>query len=583
MEKFIGVPASPGYAIGEAYIYNQDVHIPRYSISTRQVEFEVDRFYVSLRKTKMEYEKLRDKIVSEMSEDEGKFLDAHILMTEDQVLIQDVVEKIRTEKMNVEWVVYQVTDQLVKKFSAMENEYFRDRAGDIWDIGRKILQKLLVHNTKSLADLDKEVIVVSSDLTVSDTASMRKEFVLGFITQYGGRTSHSAILARALGIPLVLGINDIAHKINTGDTVIVDGIKGVVIINPDEEELKNFAREKDRFEKREKEFFSIKDLITDTIDGKRIVLKANMEIPEQEIDSVLKYGAEGVGLYRSEFLYLSKKNRILPTEEEQFLSYKFILEKFTKGEVTIRTLDLGGDKIIQGVTDTELNPNLGWRAIRFCLSNRNIFETQLRALLRASIYGDLSIMFPLITCLDEVISAKEILAEVKESLNKEGITFKKDIKVGIMIETPSAAILSDVLAKHVDFFSIGTNDLIQYIMACDRDNEKINHLFQPLHPAVLRSISMIINNAHENGIKVSVCGEMASELLSIPIFVGMGVDELSMSSKTILETKKMIRNINFAEAAKLVTEVLTYTNSFAISSRITEWLKDNLGSIISTF
>ncbi|HOV13302.1 MAG TPA: phosphoenolpyruvate--protein phosphotransferase [Spirochaetota bacterium] len=579
MEIVEGIAASPGITIGEAFIYNQDLLIPKFSISERQVELEIDRFYVALRKTKEEYERLRIKIVEEMSEDEGKFLDAHILMTEDQSLIQEVVEKMRTEKKNVEWIIYQVVDSLVKKFKQMEDEYFRDRAIDILDIGRKLIQILLSHKNFSLADLSKDVIVVSTDLTVSDTASMNKKHVLGFVTELGGRTSHVAILAKALAIPAVLGLKDIAHKINTGDMIIVDGNSGKVIINPDEKTIFVYQKEKLNYEKRETYFLTQKDLPSVTLDGKPISLKANMEIPEQEIESVIYHGAEGIGLYRSEFLYLSKKRRILPTEDQQFEAYKFILEKFSDSPVTIRTLDLGGDKVLEGVTERELNPYLGWRAIRFCLSRQDIFKTQLRALYRASIFGNLKIMFPMITGLEEVHEVKKVVDEVKKDLKKENIKFKNDVPLGYMIETPAAALASDIIAKSSDFFSIGTNDLIQYTLACDRGNQKVAYLYQPLHPSVLKLIKIIIDSAHNNNIKVSLCGEMGSDLESVIVLIGLGVDELSMGPVSILEVKEIVRNIKYEEAKILAKELVTLNDCIEVKKRLNSWIKSNLKNL----
>ncbi len=579
MEIIEGIAASPGITIGEAFIYNQELLIPRFSISERQVELEIDRFYVALRKTKEEYERLRVKIVEEMSEDEGKFLDAHILMTEDQSLIQEVVEKMRSDKKNVEWVIYQVVDSLVKKFKQMEDEYFRDRAIDILDIGRKLIQILLSQKNSSLADISKEVIVVSSDLTVSDTATMNKKLVLGFVTEMGGRTSHVAILAKALAIPAVLGLKDIAHKVNTGDMLIVDGTKGRIIISPDEKTLLQYKKEKEIYGKREHYFLSQKDLPSITLDGRIINLKANMEIPEQEIDSVILHGAEGVGLYRSEFLYLSKKRRVLPSEEQQFDAYKFVLEKFSDLSVTIRTLDLGGDKILEGVTEREMNPYLGWRAIRFCLSNKDIFKTQLRALYKASVFGNLKIMFPMVTGLEEIRDIHKIVEEVKKELKKENIKFKNDIPLGLMIETPAAALVSDFLAKSSDFFSIGTNDLIQYTLACDRGNQKIAYLYQPLNPAVLKLIKITIDNAHKNNIKVSLCGEMASDFECVVVLVGLGIDELSMGPVSIPEVKEIIRKLRYDEVKDISEELLNLSDYVEVKKRLRAWIKSNLKDV----
>jgi len=518
-------------------------------------------------------------MITEMSEDEGKFLDSHILMTEDQAFIKEVIGKLKKDKKNVEWIIFQVVDSLVKKFSKMEDEYFQERAIDILDIGRKVMQKLLAKKNLSLSSLEKEVIVISTDVTVSDTASMNKNHIKAFVTEIGGWTSHASILSRALGIPAVFGIENISHLVNTGDTIIVDGIYGKVIINPTENKLKEYISIKDQYDKKENEYLSIKDLPSETKDGKKIKIKANMEVPEQEIDSVLEHGAQGIGLYRSEFLYLSKKMRVLPTEEQQYEAYKSILKRFTKNSVTIRTLDLGGDKVLEDVIEKELNPYLGWRAIRFCLGRPKIFKTQLRALYRASMFGSLKIMFPMITGLEEVLAAKKIIDEVKEELRNDKIKFKEDVPVGIMIETPAAALVSDVLAKHVDFFSIGTNDLIQYTLACDRGNEKVAYLYEPLHPSILKLIKLTIDNAHKENIKVSLCGEMAADVENAVVLVGLGIDELSMASRSLLEVKKVIRNINYKEIISLSESLLNMDDFRQVIRKVKNWTRKNISFI----
>jgi phosphotransferase system enzyme I (PtsI) len=576
VQRFSGIPASPGIMIGEAFIYNQDFLIPKYSISELQVEFEIDRFYKALRKTKTDLEALRKNVLEEFGESEAQFIDSHILMTEDQTLIQEVVNRMRAEKKNVEWIIYQVVDSLFKKFNQMDDDIFKDRAIDVLDIGRKIMQKLMAQKNTSLADLNSDVIVFCSDLSVSDTASMNKDHVKAFVTELGGRTSHSAILARALGIPAIVGLHDIAHRVTTGDTVIIDGVHGIVIVDPDEKAITEYEDKQKEYVRKEHESFALKDLPSITTDGREVALMANMEIPEQEIDSVIYHGAEGVGLYRSEFLYLAKVTKVLPSEEQQYNAYKFVLDKFPGQKVTIRTLDLGGDKILQGVHERELNPYLGWRAIRFCLARKDIFKTQLRALYRASVHGKLQIMFPMISGLEEVVAAKELLEEVKQELKKESIPFSDDVPTGIMIETPSAALMSDVLAQHADFFSIGTNDLIQYTLACDRTNEKIAYLFEPLHPSVLRMIKMTIDNAHKNNIPVSVCGEMASELLNAIVLVGLGVDSLSMGPISILEVKRIVRSIDAGEVEELAGKLLEQKDHFDVLHLVKEWVKDNL-------
>jgi len=461
----------------------------------------------------------------------------------------------------------------------MDDEYFRDRAIDILDIGRKVLEILLAKKNISLSELEKDVVIISSDLSVSDTASMNKNHVLAFVTEYGGKTSHASILTRSLGIPAVFGIKGITHQINTGDTVIIDGNNGKVIISPTEVQLKKYKELKANYVKKEHEYLLLKDLPALTLDGKRILLNANMEIPEQEIDLVLSHGAEGIGLYRSEFLYLSTKSKILPTEDQQFNAYKFILEQFHDKKVTIRTLDLGGDKILHEITERELNPYLGWRAVRFCLARPDIFKTQLRALLRASLYGNLEIMFPMISSLEEVLSCKKYLNEVKNELKSKHIKFKENIPIGIMIETPASALITDVLAKHVDFFSIGTNDLIQYTIACDRSNSKVAYLYEPLHPSILRLLKIIIDNAHKNNIKVSLCGEMCSEVENAIVLIGLEIDELSMGPISILEIKKIIRNIKYADVKKLVDEIIHLENDKDIRKKVTSWVRKNLNFI----
>lgn len=579
MQIYEGKPVSPGIVIGEAFIYNQELLIPKYSLSNFQIEFEIERFHIALKKTKEELIELKKKMIEEMSEDEGKFLDSHILMTEDQAFIKEVIGKLKKDKKNVEWIIFQVVDSLVKKFSKMEDEYFQERAIDILDIGRKVMQKLLAKKNLSLSSLDKEVIVISTDVTVSDTASMNKKHIKAFVTEIGGWTSHTSILSRALGIPAVFGIEGISHLINTGDVIIVDGINGKVIVNPTDNKLKEYKIIKKKYEKKENEYFSIKDLPSITKDGKEIKIRANMEVPEQEIESVLEHGAEGIGLYRSEFLYLSKKLRVLPNEEQQYEAYKFILQKFPRKSVTIRTLDLGGDKVIEDVVEKELNPYLGWRAIRFCLAKPKIFKTQLRALYRASVFGDLKIMFPMITGVEEVIEAKKIIVEVQEELRKEKIKFKENVPVGIMIETPAAVMVSGILAKYVDFFSIGTNDLIQYTLACDRGNEKVAYLYEPLHPAILKLIKITIDNAHKENIEVSICGEMAADVENAIVLIGLGIDELSMGSISMLEVKKVIRSISYKEVKDFSESLLGLDDFRQVIRKLKNWTRKNVSFI----
>ncbi|MEE1291574.1 MAG: phosphoenolpyruvate--protein phosphotransferase, partial [Spirochaetota bacterium] len=544
MKVYHGISASIGIAIGEAFIYDQHLHIPNYSISERQVEFEVHRFFIAMAKTKEEYILIQKKLVQEMSEDQARMLDAHIMMVDDAFLIDKICTTLRSEKRNIESVVYDVINEQCQELAKSSESFFHERIIDIYDIGQKILQNLLSQKNVSLSNIARDVIVIASELSVSDTANMNKKHVLGFVTEFGGKTSHSAILAKSLSMPAIFGLSNIVHEVSSGTLCIIDSENGIFIQNPDEKTLKEYQAKKLAEDVKKEDTLQLSRIPTVTKDGFSIPLKANMEIPEQEIDNVKKYGAEGVGLYRSEFLYFSKKRKSLPTEEQQFLAYKFILERLSDKEVTIRTLDLGGDKIIETYTTKEANPNMGWRAIRLCLENPEIFKTQLRALYRASIHGNLRIMLPMISVVEEVIQAKKLIEEVKADLKKEKIPFVKDVPLGIMIETPAAVLISDALAKHVDFFSIGSNDLIQYVMACDRGNEKISNLYQPLHPAILQLISITIKNAHKNKITCSLCGEMGSDLNNALILVGLGIDEISLSTGKLLEIRKLLQNIN---------------------------------------
>ena len=573
MKVYHGISASIGIAIGEAFIYDQHLHIPNYSISERQVEFEVHRFFIAMVKTKEEYIQIQKKLVQEMSEDQARMLDAHIMMVDDAFLIDKICTTLRSEKRNIESVVYDVINEQCQELAKSSESFFHERIIDIYDIGQKILQNLLSQKNVSLSNIARDVIVIASELSVSDTANMNKKHVLGFVTEFGGKTSHSAILAKSLSMPAIFGLSNIVHEVSSGTLCIIDSENGIFIQNPDPKTLKEYQAKKLAEDVKKEDALQLSRIPTVTKDGFSIPLKANMEIPEQEIDNVKKYGAEGVGLYRSEFLYFSKKRKSLPTEEQQFLAYKFILERLSDKEVTIRTLDLGGDKIIETYTTKEANPNMGWRAIRLCLENPEIFKTQLRALYRASIHGNLRIMLPMISVVEEVIQAKKLIEEVKADLKKEKIPFVKDVPLGIMIETPAAVLISDALAKHVDFFSIGSNDLIQYVMACDRGNEKISNLYQPLHPAILQLISITIKNAHKNKITCSLCGEMGSDLNNALILVGLGIDEISLSTGKLLEIRKLLQNINKKDLEVLAEQALTKSTQKEVNQLIARYHK----------
>jgi len=417
---------------------------------------------------------------------------------------------------------------------------------------------------------------VSSDLAVSDTANMNKQHILGILTELGGATSHVAIVAKSLKIPAVLGVKDICSKIKESDLLIIDGYSGKVFINPSEKTLNFYKKEKQKFENSEKKFLSIREKPSLTLDDKNISLKINIEIPHQEIDLAINIGSDGVGLYRSEFLYLSNINKKLPSEEQQFEAYKFILEKFSPKSVTIRTIDLGGDKVLEGYTEREANPYLGYRAIRLSLGKPKMFREQLRALYRASVYGNLQIMFPMITGADEISQIYKEIKSVKKELIKNNIPFSDNVKIGMMIETPSAVIISDFICEKSDFVSIGSNDLIQYTLAVDRNNENVSYLYQPFHPAILRMLKIVINNAHKANIKVSVCGEMGSDLMGILIFLGLGIDEISTGISNIDLVKKIIRSVKYSEVKSFVETLFNFKDSSEIKKELDKWISKKL-------
>lgn len=576
MKVHHGISASIGIAIGEAFIYDQyQHHIPSYSISERQVEYERHRLFAAIAKTKDELIQIQKKLIQEINEDQGKILDAHIMMVDDAALVDKICTTLSTQKRNIESVVSNVIYEQCQELSQTNESFFLDRRIDVYDIGQKLIRNLLSQKNISLSNIERDVIVVTSELSVSDTANMNKKHVLGFVTELGGKTSHSAILARSLSIPAIFGLSNVTHEVSSGTMCIIDSEKGLFIQDPDERTLREYQDKKLAEDTKREEILALSRISTITKDGVAIPLKANMEIPEQEIDNVKKYGAEGIGLYRSEFLYLSKKRKMLPTEEQQFSAYKFILERLRDKEVTIRTLDLGGDKIIETYAAKENNPNMGWRAIRLCLKNPEIFKTQLRALYRASIYGKLRIMLPMISIVEEIIETKKLIEEVKRELRREKIPFAKDVPLGIMIETPAAALISDTLAKYVNFFSIGSNDLIQYVMACDRGNEKISYLYEPLHPALLKLIAITIKNAHENKIRCSLCGEMGSDPNNALILVGLGIDEISLSTGKLLEIRKLLQNNRKDELEVLAAQALTMSTQKEVNQLLARYNKEH--------
>ena len=565
-----GIGGSPGIVIGKAQPIESDrIDMFAYKlIEETEISSEEDRFKVAVEESKAQCFEVKENILSQDADDVAYIMDAHLMILEDRMLIDETLKRIREEKINAEWALEITLQKLQRTFKEIDDEYLSERRRDIAHVGKRILRNLLGKKREGLFETREQVIITAHDLSPGDTAQMNKEKIIGFVTDVGGKTSHTSIMARALEIPAVVGSEKITSKARMGDQLIVDGTTGIVIINPSKSVLNKYLEKKKVYESLEKELFKYKDLPAQTLDGYRVKIVANIELIE-EIPSVLEHGAEGIGLYRTEFLYLNR--RALPSEEEHFQTYKNVVERLRPHATTIRTLDIGGDKFISQLDlAKEMNPAMGLRAIRFCLKEVDIFKTQLRAILRASHFGKVKVMFPMISGVREILQIEEILEEVKSELKNRGLPFDTDIEIGIMIEIPSAVTMADVLAKRVDFFSIGTNDLIQYSLAIDRVNEHVSYLYEPLHPAVLRIIHHVVESGHNAGIRVGMCGEMAGEPLYIPILLGLGLDELSMNALSVLEVKKIIRSMTYKESRELFNSIMDFTTASEIRSFVRE-------------
>ncbi len=555
MEVKRGIPVSPGVAIGKTLVIkNHLFFIPKHSITPAQVENERARFLQAVHRSIQELEELEHN-AQHLRPDVVVIFQGHRLIIVDPLLQSEVIRKIQNDLINAEYAVSQVLEDIQKQIGSLDNEYQKERVMDFVDIQKRLLNHLMGSTGEDLQQLKEPVILVSKDLTPSETATLPLNKILAFVTDLGGRTSHAAIVARTRGIPAVVGLGSASIQIRNGDKAIVDGRSGYVIISPEEATIEKYWNIKAEEEIRKKRLQKIKDLPVETLDGYRINLFSNIEDPE-EIPSAISNGAIGIGLYRTEFIYLHSPN---PDEETHFKTYRKAIQYLGGKKIIIRTLDFGADKDF-GLNDFqgERNPFLGCRSIRLCFEKTDIFKTQLRAILRASLLGDVDIMFPMISSLEEVIRAKEILEETKMDLRKEHIAFNNDIKVGIMIEIPSAAITADLLAKEVDFFSIGTNDLIQYTLAVDRINPRVAPLYKPAHPAILRLIKRTIDAAYDNRIKVGMCGEMSSDLYIVPL-MGLGLRDFSVSSSVLPEVKEMIRNTTMREAMKISEKVMDFS------------------------
>ena len=532
-----GIAASKGYAIGKVFVQEHE-EIVITDAKVDDIAKEQESLKVALDSSREQLEKIKAKAAVEMGEEKAAVFEAHITLLDDPEFTGAMNLEIENNSVNAMKAVENVTNTFVMIFESMEDAYMRERAADIKDVSKRIISNLAGKGGDAFAITEANTIVVAHDLTPSDTAQLDRTKVIGFMTNIGGRTSHAAIMARTLEIPAVLGLGDITTSVKNGDIVILDGITGDVIINPSQDVIAEYEAKKEKFVKEQEELKKLIDVKTTTKSGKRVEVCGNIGKPE-DVLGVIANGGDGVGLFRTEFLYMDRDNA--PTEEEQYESYKFVLEKMEGKQVVIRTLDIGGDKTLPYLPlPEEMNPFLGYRAIRLCLDRKELFKVQLRALLRASVYGKLCVMFPMISGIQEFMQAKEIVEECKAELKAEGKEYSDTIQWGIMVEIPAAAVMADELAKHVDFFSIGTNDLIQYTLAADRMSEKVSYLYNPMHPAVLRLIKMTIDGAHKHGKWVGMCGEMAGDEAAIPTLVEYGLDEFSMSATSILTAKKII-------------------------------------------
>ncbi len=568
-----GVGASPGIVMGKAYLVERGkVRMPQKRISPEEVEAEVDRFLRAIQLSKDQLLEIKEKILDPEVRRHAFILDVHLMILDDQMLIQDTINLIRKRKINSEWALDLTLEKLDTAFKTIEDEYLRERRSDLHYVSSRVYRNLLGKKHDDITRIKGKVIVVAHDLSPADTIQMNLKQVAGFITDIGGRVSHTAILARSLGIPAVVGLEVATSLINGGDLLVIDGESGEVVINPTEEVSQSLLQRKKRIRAVERDVLKYATLPAETRDGVRVLLQANIEMVD-EVPSAKMYGAEGIGLYRTELLYLNRKE--LPTEEEHFQTYRQLAEKVYPAMATIRTLDIGGDKFLSNYSkDNEMNPAMGLRAIRFSFKEMDIFKTQLRGILRASAYGKLRILFPMISGINEIRRAKAILEEVKKGLTKAKIPFDPNLPIGAMIEIPSASLIADLLAQEVDFFSIGTNDLIQYSLAVDRINEHVSYLYEPLHPAILRSIRGVVQSAHQRNIPVAICGEMAAEPAYTLILLGMGLDEFSMHPVAIPKVKRILRMSRFEETLTLVEKIFQFSTASEIESYVRHWIAE---------
>ena len=570
MLKLKGIAASQGISFAKAYVFVEpDLTVKEVKIE--DVAAEIKRFEDAIEASKKELTIIKENALASLGADKAAVFEAHLLILDDPEFMGTVKTDIESKVINAEYAFKETSDMFISMFEAMDNEYMKERAADIRDVSKRILAHLLGVDLPNPSLIDEEVIVIAEDLTPSDTAQLNKKYVKGFATNIGGRTSHSAIMARSLEIPAVVGTSSITEDVKNGDILILDGLDGVVLVNPDEATTAEYKEKHAKFEAQKAEWAKLVTEKSVTKDGHEVILAANIGTPA-DLEGVKNNGGEAVGLYRTEFLYMGRDQ--LPTEDEQFEAYKAVLEGMGDKPVVVRTLDIGGDKELPYLDlPKEMNPFLGFRAIRLCLEEKDLFRTQLRALLRASVYGKLCVMFPMIATVQEFRAAKALFLEEKEKLVAEGVAVSNDIELGIMVEIPSTAVIADIFAKEVDFFSIGTNDLIQYTMAADRMSEKVSYLYQPYNPAILRLVKNVIEASHKEGKWTGMCGEMAGDSLAIPLLLGMGLDEFSMSATSILQARSQIKNLTLAKMKELVEKAVMRATTEEVLALIEEYTK----------
>ena len=563
-----GIAASQGIAYGQIFVYIQsDVEVPSYLVEPEKRLEEVSRFDRALVVTRQQISKIKNEVEKNIGPEEALIFDAHLMVLEDQALIGETIREFETTGRNIETCFNQVSSRYIKAFAEIDDEYLRERAGDIRDVAQRVLQNLLGQAENSLSRLADKRVVVANDISPSDSASIDRSAAVALVTDSGSKTSHAVIVARSMKVPAVVGVRNLTKRARNGDWAIVDGYDGIVILNPSESTLFRYGKIQERKKSFEARLLEANRQAAVTLDGVAVTLMANIEKVD-EVAQVKEFAAEGVGLYRTEYLFLNSSR--VPTEQEQFLAYKEVAESLAPLPVVIRTLDLGGDKPMAGNPDLfpkENNPFMGFRAIRFCLEHQDIFKDQLRAILRASSHGKVRVMYPMISGSEELLRANAVLAECMTELKARGIAFDENLEVGTMIEIPSAAATADILAKDSAFFSVGTNDLIQYLLAIDRVNDRIAHLYEPTHPAVVRTLKHIVDEAHLQGVPVSVCGEMAGDPVYAPLLLGLGIDALSMSPGWLPAVKYLVRAMTMADARALAAEALTLSSPKEIYAR----------------